>query len=574
MSPAQDRASSEATGSTFEQLLEAAPDAIVGVDDQGAIVLVNGQTEILFGYAREDLLGQPVEMLVPERFRELHPGYRAGYFAEPRTRPMGADLELYGRRRDGTEFPAEISLSSIDTDTGRLATAAIRDVSRRRAVERKFEQFLEFAPDAILGVAPGGEIVLVNQQTETLFGYARERADRPAGRDARPRALPRRPPRPPRRLLRASRGRGRWAPGSSCSRLRKDGTEFPAEISLSSIETEEGILATAAVRDISERAESEREKALQEQLDQARRLESVGQLAGGIAHDFNNILGVILNYAEFVGDELDPDSQARKDVERNPPRRRAGRGADPPAADLQPPRGRQAGAALPARRGRRAGEPAAPGAGRAGRAGDPIRRRPLRGRGRPRPDRAGARQPRGQRPRRDARRRPARDRGRHGRARRGVRRHAPRHRAGRLRAAEGERHRGRHGRRDGRSGPSSRSSRPREKAKAPVSASPPSTASSPAPAGGSTSTPSPGWARRSRSISRPARRLRAARARPRPEPPRRTRRGDSGRRGRARRAPDGRTDPHQGRLRRCSAPAAARRRWRSAAGPSRRSTCC
>ena len=117
------------TSSTFEQLLEAAPDAIVGVDDRGQIVLVNSQTEALFGYPRDDLLGQAVEMLVPERFREVHPGHRSGYFAEPRTRPMGAELELYGRRRDGSEFPAEISLSSIETEGGRLATAAIRDVT-------------------------------------------------------------------------------------------------------------------------------------------------------------------------------------------------------------------------------------------------------------------------------------------------------------------------------------------------------------------------------------------------------------------------------------------------------------
>jgi PAS domain S-box-containing protein len=313
VSPVEDRTPSEATGSTFEQLLEAAPDAIVGIDGEGKIVLVNGQTETLFGYPRGDLLGQEVEMLVPHRFRGLHPGHRTGYFAEPRTRPMGADLDLYGLRRDGSEFPAEISLSSIDTENGRLATAAIRDVSDRRAVERKFEQFLEFAPDAILGVVPGGEIVLVNQQAEKLFGYDRDeligepvealvperfRGVHPGHRDG---------------YFAEPRTRGMGA-GVELFAVRKDGSEFPAEISLSSIEAEEGILATVAVRDISERAESEREKALQEQLAQARKLESVGQLAGGIAHDFNNILGVILNYAEFVGDDLDPDSQAAKDI--------------------------------------------------------------------------------------------------------------------------------------------------------------------------------------------------------------------------------------------------------------------
>jgi PAS domain S-box-containing protein len=315
VSPVEDPApSGAATGSTFEQLLEAAPDAIVGIDGEGKIVLVNGQTESLFGYPRADLLGQPVEMLVPERFRELHPGHRSGYFGEPRTRPMGADLDLYGRRRDGSEFPAEISLSAIDTEDGRLATAAIRDVSDRRAVERKFEQFLEFAPDAVLGVASGGQIELVNQQAEKLFGY--DRAELVGNRVEMLVPERFRDVHPGHRSGYFAEPRARaMGAGVELFAVRKDGSEFPAEISLSSIETEEGMLATVAVRDISERAESERERALNEQLAQARRLESVGQLAGGIAHDFNNILGVIMNYAEFVGDELDPDSQTRKDVE-------------------------------------------------------------------------------------------------------------------------------------------------------------------------------------------------------------------------------------------------------------------
>ncbi len=311
--PPPDPAKSNGGSSTFEQLLEAAPDAIVGVDDGGKIVLVNGQVEILFGYPREDLLGEMVEILVPERFRGGHPRHRDGYFAEPRTRPMGADLNLYGLRRDGSEFPAEISLSSIETENGRLATAAIRDVTSSRAAERKFEQFLEFAPDAIVGVNPSGEIVLVNQQAETLFGYRREELIGQRVETLVPERFGSAHPGHRQRYFDEPRTRPMGA-GVELFAVRKDGSEFPVEISLSSIETEDGILATAAVRDISERAESERERALQEQLAQSRRLESVGQLAGGIAHDFNNILGVIMNYAEFVGDELPADSKATEDV--------------------------------------------------------------------------------------------------------------------------------------------------------------------------------------------------------------------------------------------------------------------
>jgi PAS domain S-box-containing protein len=232
--------------------MEAAPDAMVCVDADGRIALVNAQTERLFGYSRDELAGQPVEILVPDAVREAHPGHRAGYVADPRPRPMGAGMELAGRRRDGTTFPAEISLSAIDTEQGILVTAAVRDMTERQRAEARFAGLLEAAPDAMVCVDADGRIALVNAQTERLFGYSRdELAGQPveilvpdAVREAHPGhragyvADPR--PRP-------------MGAGMELAGRRRDGTTFPAEISLSAIDTEQGILVSAAVRDVTQR---------------------------------------------------------------------------------------------------------------------------------------------------------------------------------------------------------------------------------------------------------------------------------------------------------------------------------
>ncbi len=184
------RASTSAGEAKYRGLLEAAPDGVVVIDRKGRMVLVNAQAEKMFGYSREAMLGQPIELLVPQRFHGIHVAHHATYFSDPGTRSMGAGQDLLGRRKDGSEFPVDISLSPFQAEEGLLVTSIVRDITERRRVEEelqrsaeRFRQMLEALPVAIR-VVQKGVVVFCNSADAVLHGY--EGSEEMIGTDAFP----------------------------------------------------------------------------------------------------------------------------------------------------------------------------------------------------------------------------------------------------------------------------------------------------------------------------------------------------------------------------------------------------
>lgn len=303
-------------------VLEAIPDAVAAINQQGIIIQINSQTESMFGYTRDELIGQRVEILVPERQRLQHVQHREDFHQQPKLRRMGSGLDLYGHRRDGTEFPVEISLSPVHVGDAPVVLSVIRDISDRKRIEQELRRaneeldrrktrelresqsrmalIVDSSQDAIIGKNLDGIITHWNKGAEQIYGYA---AHEMVGRHISTIA-------PPDRVdeivaILDKIRHGQRVEYFESVRVTKDQKKLNMSISVSPIFDTDGkvVGASTIARNITA------QKRVEDQLRQSQKMEAVGRLAGGVAHDFNNLLGIVTACSELVSGRVDAEGR-------------------------------------------------------------------------------------------------------------------------------------------------------------------------------------------------------------------------------------------------------------------------
>ncbi|GAA4370301.1 PAS domain S-box protein [Nocardioides caricicola] len=299
----------EQTGTLLRSVLDAAPDAVLVVDADGRIALANAQCREVFGHLPDDLVGRSVEVLVPARFRDRHPARRGGFTADPDPRPMGL-LRLAAERADGTEFAAEISLAPVTIAGAAYVSATVRDLTGRILAEERFRSLLEAAPDPTVIIDGDASIVLANNRVRDVLGYE------PTDLVGQPLPVIVSQPGEPELLERfeAYLAAPEAVPMGYTQEFRarhRDGHDLPIEVSLSPVETADGVMVSIAIRDMSERLALEAE---------AQRVRD--ELIATVSHELRTPLTSIIGYAELMRDldEADLSRRARKQlaiIERN-----------------------------------------------------------------------------------------------------------------------------------------------------------------------------------------------------------------------------------------------------------------